>query len=143
MRALITGGAGFIVSHLAEELLNRGHEVWAVDNLATGSLENIAHLQWREDFHFVMGTITDAGLVARLVEQVDVIYHLAAAVGVRLIIERPVGTIETNILGTETLLRLANERRTKVILASTSEVYGKNEKAPFSEEHDLVLGPTI
>jgi len=143
MRALITGGAGFIGSHLAEELLDRGQEVWVVDNLATGSLENIAHLQCREDFHFLSGTITDAELVASLVEQVDIIYHLAAAVGVRLIIERPVETIETNILGTETLLRLANERRTKVIVASTSEVYGKNEKAPFSEEHDLVLGPTI
>ena len=86
MRALITGGAGFIGSHLAEELLHRGHEVWAVDNLSTGSLENIAHLQDHRDFHFVMGTITDADLVARLVEQIDVIYHLAAAVGVRLII---------------------------------------------------------
>ena len=143
MRALITGGAGFIGSHLAEVLLNRGHEVWVVDNLATGSLENIAHLRGREDFHFVRGTITDLALVAGLVARVDIIYHMAAAVGVRLIIERPVETIETNILGTETLLRLANERRTKVILASTSEVYGKNEKAPFSEEHDLVLGPTI
>jgi UDP-glucose 4-epimerase len=90
-----------------------------------------------------MGTIRDADLVANLVEQVDVIYHLAAAVGVRLIIERPVETIETNILGTEMLLRLANERRTKVVVASTSEVYGKNEKAPFSEDHDLVLGPTF
>ncbi len=143
MRGLITGGAGFIGSHLAEELLNRGHEVWVVDNLATGSLENIAHLQPHKDFNFVLGTITNADLVASLVERVDVIYHLAAAVGVRLIIDRPVETIETNILGTETLLRLANERRTKVILASKSEVYGKNEKAPFSEEHDLVLGPTI
>jgi len=143
MRALITGGAGFIGSHLGEELLKRGHEVWVVDDLSTGNPENIAHLQGRKDFHFAKGTITDSHLVASLVEHVDVIYHFAAAVGVRLIIERPVETIETNILGTEILLRLANEGRKKVIMASTSEVYGKNEKAPFSEDHDVVLGPTV
>jgi UDP-glucose 4-epimerase len=143
MRTLITGGAGFIGSHLAEELLNRGQEVWVIDDLSTGSLENIAHLQGCADFHFVRGTVTDTDLVASLVRRVDVIYHLAAAVGVRLIIDRPIETIETNIQGTEIVLRLASERHKKVVLASTSEVYGKNEKAPFSEEHDLVLGPTI
>ena len=143
MRALITGGAGFIGSHLAEELLDRGQEVWVVDDLSTGSGENIEHLRSHKYFHFVKGTITDVALLTSLVGRVDVIYHLAAAVGVRLIIERPVETIETNVRGTGILLRLANERRTKVIMASTSEVYGKNEKAPFSEEHDVVLGPTV
>jgi UDP-glucose 4-epimerase len=143
MRALITGGAGFIGSHLVEELLQRGQEVWVVDNLSTGRQENIAHLGGRADFHFVSGTITDDDLMADLVSRVDVIYHLAAAVGVRLIIERPVETIETNIRGTEILLRLASEGSKKIVIASTSEVYGKNGNIPFSEEHDLVLGPTI
>ncbi len=143
MRALVTGGAGFIGSHLAEELLNRGQEVWVFDDLSTGSPENIAGLRGLRGFHFVEGTITDFSLLADLVDRVDVIYHLAAAVGVRLIIDRPVETIETNIRGTENLLQSARSGRKKVIVASTSEVYGKNEKAPFSEEHDLVFGPTI
>jgi UDP-glucose 4-epimerase len=123
MRALITGGAGFIGSHLVEELLQRGQEVWVVDNLSTGRQENIAHLGGRTNFHFVSGTITDDDLMADLVSRVDVIYHLAAAVGVRLIIERPVETIETNIRGTEILLRLASEGSKKIVIASTSEVY--------------------
>jgi len=143
MRALVTGGAGFIGSHLAEELLNRNQEVWVLDDLSTGSLENITHLTGLERFHFVEGAITDSSLLADLVGRVDVIYHLAAAVGVRLIIEKPVETIETNIRGTEILLQSARVGYKKVIVASTSEVYGKNEKAPFSEDHDLVFGSTI
>lgn len=143
MRALVTGGAGFIGSHLAEELLSRGQEVWVVDDLSTGCPENIAHLRGLKGFHFIEGTITDSSLLADLVGRVDVIYHLAAAVGVRLIIDKPVETIETNIRGTEILLQSARDGRKKVIVASTSEVYGKNEKAPFSEDHDLVFGPTI
>jgi UDP-glucose 4-epimerase len=142
MNALVTGGAGFIGSYLSEELLHRGQEVWAVDNLSTGSRGNIAHLEEHEAFHFVQGSITDADLLADFVRRADVIYHLAAAVGVRLIIERPVETIETNIRGTELILQLAKENNTKVVVASTSEVYGKNGKTPFGEEHDLVLGPT-
>lgn len=142
MRALVTGGAGFIGSHLVEELLHRRQEVWAVDNLSTGRYDNIAHLNGRADFHFVSETITDSALMADLVSRVDVIYHLAAAVGVRLIIERPVETIETNIRGTELLFRLASERAKKVVVASTSEVYGKSAHTPFTEAHDLVLGPT-
>ncbi len=142
MRALVTGGAGFIGSHLAEELLNRGQEVWVVDDLSTGSPENIAHLRRLGRFQFVEGTITDFNLLADLVGRVDVIYHLAAAVGVRLIIDKPVETIETNIRGTEILLQAARDGRKKVIVASTSEVYGKNKKTPFSEGHDLVFGPT-
>ena len=142
MRALITGGAGFIGSHLAEELLSRGQEVWVVDDLSTGNIKNIEHLKTQKAFHFVQGSITDMDLLVCLVSQVDVIYHLAAAVGVRLIIDRPVETIETNVRGTEVILQLARKENKKVVIASTSEVYGKNSAAPFSEEHDLVLGPT-
>ena len=142
MRALITGGAGFIGSHLAEELLRRGQEVWVVDDLSTGNMDNIAHLKTQQAFHFVQGSVTDVDLLSSLVSQADVIYHLAAAVGVRLIIDRPVETIETNVRGTEVILQLSREANKKVIIASTSEVYGKNSSVPFSEEHDLVLGPT-
>jgi len=141
--ALVTGGAGFIGSFLCEELLNLGHTVLAVDNLSTGSLNNIRHLKKNKKFFFEVGNIMDVKLMDELVSQSDIIFHLAAAVGVKLIIEKPVDTIQTNIVGTETVLKLANKYDKKVILASTSEVYGKNNKTPFKETDDSVYGPTI
>ena len=142
MRNLITGGAGFIGSHLAERLLSRGDEVYVIDNLSTGKLENIAHLRRNPNFHFTLGSISEEHLLYPLVEKCDIVYHLAAAVGVRLIIEKPVETIETNILGTEMVLKVANQYKKKVIIASTSEVYGKTSKVPFRENDDSVYGPT-
>lgn len=140
--ALITGGAGFIGSHLAELLLARGWEVSVLDDLSTGSIRNIEHLKGRPGWRCIIGSITDARLMAEEVDRADVIFHLAAAVGVRLIVEDPVRTIETNIRGTEILLELANKKKKRVIITSTSEVYGKNNKVPFREEDDLVLGST-
>jgi len=142
MRCLVTGAAGFIGSHLAERLLARGDEVYVIDNLSTGKLENIAHLRKNPNFHFTLGSISEEHLLHPLVEKCDIIYHLAAAVGVRLIIEKPVETIETNILGTEMVLKVANQYKKKVIIASTSEVYGKTSKVPFREDDDSVYGPT-
>jgi UDP-glucose 4-epimerase len=140
--ALITGGAGFIGSHLAEALLAAGQRVVAIDNLSTGRLVNIAHLLDRPDFQFVNETILNEGVMDRLVSDCDLIYHLAAAVGVELIIKDPVRTIETNLLGTETVLRLARRYRRKVLIASTSEVYGKSDDLPFREDADRVMGAT-
>lgn len=142
MRALITGGAGFIGSHLAERLLNDGHDVAVIDNISTGSLENIAAFKEHPKFNFVEGDIRDKTVMASLAERCDVIFHLAAAVGVKLIADRPVHTIETNIGGTETVLDIANKFGKKTLLASSSEVYGKSEAVPFSEDDDLVLGST-
>ncbi len=142
MRALITGGAGFIGSHLAECLLTRGFEVFVIDDLSTGSIQNIDHLKARKSFHYVIDTVFNEPVLAELVDRCDLIYHLAAAVGVRLIVESPVRTIETNIAGTETLLRLANKKKKPVLLASSSEVYGKNNACPFTEDMDMVFGPT-
>jgi len=142
MKSLITGGAGFIGSHLAEELLRRGEEVYVIDNLSTGRLENIRHLAANPHFHITIETILDEKIVEELVSRCEVVFHLAAAVGVRLIIEKPVDTIETNILGTEIVLKAANKFKRKVILTSTSEVYGKNSKIPFREDDDSVFGPT-
>ncbi len=142
MKALITGGAGFIGSHLAEKLLQENHEVVVLDNLSTGSLDNIRHLCGRADFEFVRGDIRDASLVELLADKCDEIYHLAAAVGVRLIAEDPVHTIQTNITGTEVVLEAANKFGRPIFLASSSEVYGKNENAPFAEGDDIVLGST-
>jgi UDP-glucose 4-epimerase len=142
MRALITGGAGFIGSHLAEALLAAGHEVVVLDDLSTGRLENLAAVKAHPRLELSVGSVTDDALVRKLVAGADVVYHLAAAVGVRLILDRPVGTIETNVVGTETVLRAAREGRPRVVLASTSEVYGKNDRVPLSEEDDRVLGPT-
>ena len=139
---LITGGAGFIGSHLAERLLARGEEVYVIDNLSTGKLENISHLRKNPNFHFTLGSISEEHLLYPLVEKCDIVYHLAAAVGVRLIIEKPVETIETNILGTEMVLKVANQYKKKVIIASTSEIYGKTAKVPFREDDDSVYGPT-
>jgi UDP-glucose 4-epimerase len=142
MRALVTGGAGFIGSHLTERLLKDGHEVTAIDNLSTGSLKNIENFKEHSRFEFVTGDIRDAGLMEPLVEHSEIIFHLAAAVGVNLIAEDPVHTIETNIGGTEIVLDIANKFGKKTFLASSSEVYGKSEAVPFHEEDDIVLGST-
>jgi UDP-glucose 4-epimerase len=142
MKALITGGAGFIGSHLAEALLAAGAEVTIVDDLSTGSIENIEHLKEHEKFSYSIESLRNRPHLAELVDRADVIFHLAAAVGVRLIIESPVRTIETNVNGTEQVLALAAKKRKKVLLTSTSEVYGKSNKVPFGEDDDLVLGPT-
>jgi len=142
MRSLVTGGAGFVGSHLAEQLLGRGEEVMVIDDLSTGSIENIGHLKDQPGFSYVIETIQNRTLMAELVDQADVVYHLAAAVGVRLIIESPVRTIETNIKGTEMVLELAAKKSKKVLIASTSEVYGKSNSLPFNEGGDLILGAT-
>ncbi len=142
MRYLITGGAGFIGSHLAEELLRRGHEVFAVDDLSTGSINNIRHLKTHDRFHYVIDTCANHQLMAELVDGADVVYHLAAAVGVKLIVESPVRTIETNIQLTEIVLNLCNKKKRPAFVASTSEVYGKSNDLPFREDGDLVMGAT-
>jgi UDP-glucose 4-epimerase len=142
MRYLITGGAGFVGSHLAEELLRRGHEVFAIDDLSTGSINNIRHLKTHDRFHYVVDTCSNVQLSAELVDGCDVIYHLAAAVGVKLIVESPVRTIETNIRLTEIMLNLANKKKRPIFVASTSEVYGKSDQLPFREDGDLVMGAT-
>ena len=143
MRYLLTGGAGFIGSHLAEELLSRGDQVDVIDDLSTGGMENIQHLKERRGFEYVLDTILNRPMMAELVDEADVILHLAAAVGVRLIVESPVRTIETNIKGTEMVLELAAKKRKPVVIFSTSEVYGKSNGAKFSEVGDLILGPTF
>ena len=141
MRALITGGAGFIGSHLAEALLDRGHDVMVLDDLSTGRVENIAHLLARRGFSYTIDSVTNEPVVAELMDQCDMTFHLAAAVGVRLVVSAPVHTIETNVHGTETVLRQAAKQRKLVVVASTSEVYGKSTVFPFREDADLVLGP--
>lgn len=142
MKALITGGAGFVGSHLAEALLARGDEVYALDNLSTGSIDNIEHLKTQPGFHYVIDSVMNEPVTAELIDRADVVFHMAAAVGVRLIVESPVNTIETNVHGTEMVLKLANKKKKKVVVASTSEVYGKSNVVPFREDADLVLGPT-
>jgi UDP-glucose 4-epimerase len=142
MKALVTGGAGFIGSHLAEALIERGDEVYVLDDLSTGSIENIERLKGARGFHYTIDTVMNEPSTAELVDRVDVVVHLAAAVGVRLIVESPVHTIETNVHGTETVLKLANKKKKRVLLASTSEVYGKSADVPFREDSDLVMGPT-
>jgi UDP-glucose 4-epimerase len=142
MRYLITGGAGFIGSHLAEELLRRGHEVFVVDDLSTGSINNIRHLKTHDRFHYTIDSCANHHLMAELVDGCDKIYHLAAAVGVKLIVESPVRTIETNIRLTEIMLGLANKKKRPIFVASTSEVYGKSEQFPFREDADTVMGAT-
>jgi UDP-glucose 4-epimerase len=142
MRALITGGAGFVGSHLAEALLERGDEVMVLDNLSTGSIENITHLKTNQRFRYAVDSVLNEPLTAELIDQADVVFHLAAAVGVKLIVESPVNTIETNVHGTEMVLKLANKKKKKVLVASTSEVYGKSNAVPFHEDADLVLGAT-
>lgn len=139
---LITGGAGFIGSHLAEALLQRGEKVAILDDLSTGRLENLAHLRVNNDLRFVEGSALDAEIIDPLVRDADRVIHLAAAVGVRLIVERPVHTIETNVKATEVVLASAATHGTEVVLASTSEVYGKSREVPFTEDADISLGPT-
>ena len=142
MRFLITGGAGFIGSHLAERLLDRGDRVVLLDNLSTGSMENIRHLKSSERMAYHLDNIENRQLLAELVDEADVVVHLAAAVGVKLIVESPVRTIETNVNGMQLILEAACKKRKLVLTASTSEVYGKNTNVPFREDADLVLGPT-
>ena len=142
MRALITGGAGFIGSHLAEALLDSGHGVLVIDNLSTGSMDNIAHLKGRPDFEYHIDTVENEPLLAELIDRAHVVFHFAAAVGVKLIVEQPVHTIETNVHGTEVVLKHAVKKKKLVVVASTSEVYGKSIDVPFREDSDLVLGPT-
>jgi UDP-glucose 4-epimerase len=141
-KALITGGAGFIGSHLAEALLARGSEVTVIDNLSTGEFDNIAHLTEHPRFRFAIDTITNEVVMDRLVSECTVIFHLAAAVGVELIVQDPVHVIETNVLGSHVVLKIANRYRRKVLIASTSEIYGKNTHVPFHEHADQVFGPT-
>jgi UDP-glucose 4-epimerase len=142
MRYLITGGAGFIGSHLSEELLRQGQRVTVIDDLSTGAMANIAHLKTHRDFAYVIETIDNTRTLAELVDQADAVYHLAAAVGVKLIVESPVRTIESNVHGTEVVLRAAAKKRKPVFVASTSEVYGRSDAIPFREDGDLVMGAT-
>jgi UDP-glucose 4-epimerase len=142
MRALLTGGAGFVGSHLAEALLDRRHEVLVIDDLSTGSIDNIAHLKGRPGFEYVIDSIMNEPRTAELIDRADVVFHLAAAVGVKLIVEAPVRTIETNVHGTEVVLKHASKKGRLVVVFSTSEVYGKSTAVPFREDADLVMGPT-
>ena len=142
MRALITGGAGFIGSHLSEALVARGDHVLVLDNLSTGSIDNIAHLKGRPGFEYFIDSVDNEPLLAELIDRSDVVFHFAAAVGVKLIVEQPVHTIETNVHGTEVVLKHANKKKKLVVIASTSEVYGKSNDVPFREDSDLVMGPT-
>jgi UDP-glucose 4-epimerase len=142
LRVLITGGAGFIGSHLTDAYLERGDEVYIIDDLSTGSIGNIQHVKNHPRFHYTIESVHNQPVTAELVDQCDVIFHLAAAVGVKLIVESPVRTIETNVRGTEVVLSLANKKKKKVLLASTSEVYGLSADVPFREDGNLVMGAT-
>ena len=142
MRVLITGGAGFIGSHLSDAYLQCGDEVFIIDDLSTGSIENIRHLKDHPHFHYTIESVNNQPVTAELVDQCDVIFHLAAAVGVKLIVESPVRTIETNVHGTEVVLSLANKKKKRVLIASTSEVYGLSAEVPFREDGNLVMGAT-
>src|SRR2546428_4164570 len=143
MRVLITGGAGFVGSHLSEALLARGDEVSVLDNLSTGSIDNIAHLKSHPKFRYTIDSVANEPLLAELIDQSDVVVQSAAAVGVKLIVEQPVHTIETNVHGTEVVLKHANKKKKLVVIASPSEVYGKSSDVPFREDADLVLGATV
>ncbi len=142
MKILITGGAGFIGSHLAEKLLKDGNQVSVIDNLSTGSLANITHISKHPNFKYTIGTILDKQLMEKLISEVDQIYHLAAAVGVKYIIDNPLLSLQTNILGTDNVLELSNKYKKKVLITSTSEIYGKSDNVPFKEDDDRVLGST-
>jgi UDP-glucose 4-epimerase len=142
MRILITGGAGFIGSHLADACIQRGDEVFVLDDLSTGSMDNILHLKTHPRFHYTLDSIHNPPVVAEMVDRCDVVFHLAAAVGVKLIVESPVKTIETNVHGTEVVLAQANKKKKKVLIASTSEVYGLSNQVPFREDGNLVMGAT-
>src|SRR5258708_12744308 len=141
MNVLVTGGAGFIGSHVAEKLVGRGDKVCIIDDLSTGSIQNVEHLKGRKNFQYVLDTVTNHSLMTELIDAADVIYHLAAAVGVRLIVESPVRTMETNIRGTEIVLELAAKKKKRVLIASTSEVYAKPDPVPFRQRNHLVLRP--
>ncbi len=143
MRFLITGGAGFIGSHLADRLLKKGHRVLVIDDLSTGSIRNIKHLKENSAFSYVIDNVMNSPLMAELIDEADAVFHLAAAVGVRLIVESPVHTIETNVSGTETVLKMASKKKRPVLVASSSEVYGQSTKFPFTEDGNLVLGATV
>jgi UDP-glucose 4-epimerase len=142
LRVLITGGAGFIGSHLADAYLQRGDEVLVIDDLSTGTIENIRHLKNNPRFHYTIDSVHNQPVTAELVDQCDIVFHLAAAVGVKLIVESPVRTIETNVRGTEVVLALANKKQKRVLIASTSEVYGLSTDVPFREDGNLVMGAT-
>jgi UDP-glucose 4-epimerase len=142
LRVLITGGAGFIGSHLTDAYISRGDEVFCIDDLSTGSFDNIAHLKGHARFHYTIDSVHNQPVVAELIDQCDVVFHLAAAVGVKLIVESPVRTIETNVRGTEVVLAQANKKKKKVLIASTSEVYGLSSEVPFREDGNLVMGAT-
>src|SRR5947207_1255983 len=142
MKILITGGAGFIGSHLSDAYLERGDEVYILDDLSTGSINNIQHLRKHPRFHYTIDSVHRAHIVAELVDECDVVFHLAAAVGVKLVVESPVRTIETNVHGTEVVLAQANKKKKKVLIASTSEVYGLSTQVPFNEDGPLVMGAT-
>ena len=142
MRVLITGGAGFIGSHLSDLYIARGDEVFCIDDLSTGSIDNIAHLKGNARYHYTIDSVHNQPVVAELIDQCDVVFHLAAAVGVKLIVESPVRTIETNVKGTEVVLAQANKKKKKVLVASTSEVYGLSNDVPFREDGNLVMGAT-
>ena len=143
MRVLITGGAGFVGSHLADALLQRGDDVFVLDDLSTGSIDNITQFKTHPRFHYTIDSVSNEPLLAEMIDTCDTVVHLAAAVGVKLIVEAPVHTIETNVHGTEVVLKHANKKKKLVLIASTSEVYGKSTAVPFNEETDLVLGPTV
>jgi len=142
MKVLITGGAGFIGSHLSEQLLKEGNDVTIIDDISTGSIDNIEHLKESPKFRFAIETIMNQVVMDRLISECDIIYHLAAAVGVNLIVGSPVRVIETNMMGTEIVLKIANRYKKKVILSSTSEIYGKSNSIPFKEDDDRIVGPT-
>ena len=142
MRVLITGGAGFIGSHLSDAYVERGDEVFVIDDLSTGSIDNIAHLKKHPRYNYTIDSVHNQPVVAELIDQCDVVFHLAAAVGVKLIVESPVRTIETNVRGTEVVLSQANKKKKKVLVASTSEVYGLSNDVPFREDGNLVMGAT-
>jgi len=142
LRILITGGAGFIGSHLSDAYIQRGDEVYVLDDLSTGTIENIQHLKGHPRFHYTIDSVHNQPVTAELIDQCDVIFHMAAAVGVKLIVESPVRTIETNVHGTEVVLSLANKKKKKVLIASTSEVYGLSTDVPFREDGNLVMGAT-
>jgi UDP-glucose 4-epimerase len=142
LRVLITGGAGFIGSHLSDAYVSRGDEVYIIDDLSTGSIDNIAHLKKHPRFHYTIDSVHNQPVVAELIDQCDAVFHLAAAVGVKLIVESPVRTIETNVRGTEVVLAQANKKKKKVLVASTSEVYGLSTEVPFKEDGNLVMGAT-
>jgi UDP-glucose 4-epimerase len=142
MKALLTGGAGFVGSHLADALIDQGHQVMVIDDLSTGSMDNLVHLKGRPGFEYVIDSVMNEPLTAELIDRADVVFHLAAAVGVKLIVEAPVRTIETNVHGTEIVLKHGAKKGKLTMIFSTSEVYGKSTAVPFREDADLVMGPT-